>query len=99
MDSKEYGSKYITATELLSTSACELVQLIPLAGGNTGDLRVYDGEDAQGELKLRVRIPANSSRPFAFNPHVYLRMGLYIVFTEQIDGCFAQWKSRPSKEG
>jgi len=99
MDSKEYASKYITATELLSKSACELAQLIPLAGGNVGDLRVYDGEDAQGELKLRVKIPANGSRPFSFNPHVHLRRGLYIVFTEQIDGCFAQWKSRPSKEG
>ena len=99
MDCKEYASKYITATELLDVTACELVQIIPLAGGNVGDLRVYDGEDAQGELKLRVRIPANGSRPFVFNPHVYMRKGLYIVFTEQIDGCFVQWRSRLSKEG
>ena len=99
MDCKEYASKYITATELLDVTACELVQIIPLAGGNVGDLRVYDGEDAQGDLKLRVRIPANGSRPFVFNPHVYMRKGLYIVFTEQIDGCFVQWRSRLSKEG
>jgi len=99
MDCKEYASKYITATELLDVTACELVQIIPLAGGNVGDLRVYDGEDAQGDLKLRVRIPANGSRPFVFNPHVYIRKGLYIVFTEQIDGCFVQWRSRLSKEG
>ena len=99
MDPKEYDSKYITATELLSVTACELAKVIPLAGGNIGDLSIYDGEDAQGELKLRVKIPANRSTPFVFNPHVYLRRGLYIVFTDQIDGCFAQWKSRPSKEG
>ena len=99
MESKEYNSKYLTQTEVLDTTACELAQIIPLAGGNVGDLRVYDGEDAQGELKLRVRIPANGSRPFVFNPHVYLRRGLYVVFTEQIDGCFVQWSSRPSREG
>lgn len=99
MDPKEYDSKYITATELLSPIACELALLIPLAGGNVGDMSVYDGEDAQGELKLRVKVPTNRSTPFVFNPHLYLRRGLYIVFTSQIDGCLVQWTSRPSKEG
>lgn len=79
----------------MATMPCELSRLIPLAGNDVGDLNVYDGVDTNGELKLRVRIPAKQSKPFPFNPHVYFKRGMYIVFTQKIDGCFVQWRMRP----
>ena len=97
-DCKEYSSKYLTASEILAKHALELALIIPLAGNDVGDLNVYDGVDTNGELKLRVRIPAKQSKPFPFNPHVYLRNGLYIDFTQKIDGCFVQYRLRPHGE-
>jgi len=99
MDSKEYESKYLTATEILSKTACELAQLVVLASNDTCDLEIYDGVDTNGELKLRIRHQSERSRPYHFNPHIYLRRGLYLYFKQKVDGCFVQWKSRPSKEG
>lgn len=98
MDSIEYESLNITGTTLIAKHTLELVQLIPRAGGNIGYMSVYDGVDTNGELKMRLKVPTNTSRPFVFNPHVYFRMGLYIVFEEQIDDCFVHWKLRPKGE-
>jgi len=99
MDCKEYATKYLNATEILSTSACELAHLIVLSSNATSDLKVYDGVDTNGELKLRLRQGASQSQPFPFNPHIYLRRGLYIEFVQKVDGCFVQWRQRPQSEG
>ena len=99
MDCKEYATKYLTATEVLSNCACELSHLDVLASNDRGDLNIYDGRDANGELKLRIR-PANSSNEHRhFTPHIYFRRGLYVVFTQKIAGCFVQWRQRPQSEG
>jgi len=99
MESKEYASKYLTATEILSNTACELSQLLILSSNATSDLKVYDGVDTNGELKLRIRGPASQSKPYPFNPHIYFRRGLYVEFVQKVDGCFIQWKQRPQIEG
>ena len=95
VDCIEYNNEYLTATQVVAPTPCELSNIIPLAGGNTGDLRVYDGIDANGELKLRIRLPQNTSRPFVFTPHIYFSKAMYVDFTDQIDGCFVQWRMRP----
>jgi len=99
MDCKEYSSKWITASELMTPMACELVCLVVLSSNNTSDLQVYNGESANGELKLRLRQGASVSRPYHFNPHVYLGRGLYLQLVQKVDGVFVQWRNRPSKEG
>jgi len=99
MDPKEYASKYVTATEILSRTACELAQLVVLSSNDTSDLEIYDGVDTNGELKLRIRGPSEQSKPYHFNPPIYFRTGLYLSFVQKVDGCFVQWRSRPSKEG
>jgi len=99
MDCKEYATKYLTASEILSNCACELSHLVVLASNARGDLNIYDGCDTNGEHKLRIR-PANSSNEILhFTPHIYFRRGLYIVFTQKIDSCFVQWRQRPQSEG
>jgi len=95
MESNDYSTKYIDASEILAKRKCDLSLLIPLSGGNVGDLRVYDGEDTGGELKLRVRLPSNQSKPFHFPRPIRFNVGLYVDFTEQIDGCLVQWKTLP----
>ena len=99
MDSKEYSSKNITATELLARHALELASIVPRADSSNGQISVYDGVDTNGEKKLGLKLAKNTSSPFAFNPHVYFRIGLYIVFENNIDDCFVQWRLRPHGEG
>ncbi len=98
-DCIEYASKNITDDELITRNACELALLIPRAGGNIGYLHVYDGENNQGELKFTLKFPKNNAFPYRFTPHVYFRKGLFIVFVDNVDSCFVQWRMRPSKEG
>lgn len=98
MDSKEYATKYITASEILAKHALDLVCLVPLAGNAVGDIKIYDGVDTNGELKIRIRPPAKDTRQLHFNPHIYFRTGLYIEFVQKIDGCFVQWRLRPHGE-
>ena len=99
IDCKEFSSKGIAASELLSPKSCELCEVVATAGGNTGFVRIYNGENANGELKMTIKVFSNQSRQIGFHHHVYLRRGLYIEFVENIDFCFVQWKVRPSNEG
>ena len=95
MDCKEYDNKFITDSEIIARMPCELSQLIVLSSNATSDLNIYDGIDTAGELKLRLRQGASQSKPFRFQPHVYFKKGMYIVFTQKVDGCFVQWRMRP----
>lgn len=95
MDNNDYSTKYLTASEILARRKCDLSLVIPLAGNDTGDLNVYDGEDTGGELKLRVRLPAKQSKPFHFPRPMRFKVGLYVDFTQKIDGCLVQWKTLP----
>jgi len=99
VDCKEFSSKGLAASELLSKMSCELCEIVATAGGNTGFLRIYDGESNNGELKMTIKVFANQSRQIGFHHHVFLRRGLYVEFVEQIDFCFVQWKLRGSNEG
>jgi len=95
VDAKEYENEYLTATQIVARTPCELSQLVTLSSNDTCDLRVYDGIDTTGELKLRIRHGAHNSKVYRFNPHIYFKRGLYIVFTQKVDGCFVQWRMRP----
>jgi len=97
-DCKEYAHKNITASELIALGACELSMLIPLSNGNVSDLRIYDGRDNSAPLRMRLRNPADITRPYPFDPHIYLQHGLYVEFTDKLDGCFVQWRMRPATE-
>jgi len=98
-DSKEYSSMYITQSELIARQACDLSEVIITAGGNTGYLRVYDGESTQGELKFVLKVPSDTTRPIGLRHDVYFRRGLYIEIVEQVDHCTILWRDRLAKEG
>lgn len=95
MDCKEYENEYLTATQIVAKTPCELSQLVVLSSNDTCDLRIYDGIDINGELKLRIRHPSERTQPFQFNPHIYFKRGIYLSFYQKVDGCFIQWRMRP----
>jgi len=97
-DCKEYSSQHITGSEILAKHALELALLVVTSSNDTCDLRVYDGVDTNGEYKLRIRILAERTRAFHFNPHIYFRNGLYIEFYQKVTNCTAQWRLRPHGE-
>ncbi len=98
MDSIEYESRNLTGTALIAKHTLDLVLIIPRADGSNGFITLYDGVDTTGGIKMRLKVLTNTSRPFVFNPHVYFFMGLYIVFENNIDDCFVQWKLRKKGE-
>lgn len=98
MDSIEYDSKRITGTELMSKHTCDLAQLGILSSNGISDLRIYDGVDTNGEYKMRIRTPNSQYRHLTFTPHVYFKVGLYIVFTQKVDSVWVQWRLRPKGE-
>ena len=98
MTSIEYESRNITGSAQIARHTLDLAMLIPRGGGNIGMLTVYDGIGTAGPVKMILKVPKNNSKPFVFNPHVYFFTGLYIVFTDNIDDCFVQWRLRKKGE-
>lgn len=98
MDCKEYTTERLTASRVVVQHALELSQLILLSSNGTSDLRVYDGVDTNGDYKLRVRGPNSGMRLLHFNPHIYLRNGLYLEFYQKVDSVTVQYKLRPHGE-
>jgi len=101
-DSKEYAWKWVTATELLSKTACDLtyVLLTSLTAAPTA-VTLRDGEDANGRIIAVVETLA--SRSFEFNPckPIYCRRGLYYENVNEVatPGALVQWRPRASEEG
>jgi len=100
MDSKEYSWKWITASELLSRSACDLIDahLVPDAAG-TSTAEYYNGEDDNGELIIKTRIAASQHCDLHPTVPIYCRRGLYVKVTANVRGILVQWRVRSSKEG
>lgn len=95
----DYSWRWITASQMLSSTACELCTLIATPDGNNAVVSIYDGENASGTLMAELRILANRSVPFTIHHHAYCRRGLYIVLDAHVDGVFVQWKPLPTRRG
>ena len=98
MESIEYESRNITGATQLAKHTLDLAMLIPRANGSNGFITVYDGIGTAGQVKMRLTVLSNTFRTFVFNLHVYFFTGLYIVFENNIDDCFVQWKLREKGE-
>ncbi|KKN22377.1 hypothetical protein LCGC14_0915690 [marine sediment metagenome] len=98
MESIEYESRNITGSTQIAKHTLDLALIIPRANGSNGFITVYDGVDTAGTIRMRLKVLANTSFPFVFNPHVYFFTGLYIVFQNNIDDCFVLWRLRPKGE-
>lgn len=99
-DSKEYAWKWITASELLCRSACDLVDahLVPNAAG-TATAIFYDGEDTHGRIIISARVSGITHCDLHPNVPIYCRRGLYIAIITNTRGILVQWRPRLAKEG
>lgn len=101
-DSKEYSWKWLTASELLCRTACDLtyVLMTSLTDAATS-ITLRDGEDATGRVIAVIETLA--SRSFEFRPAkpIYCRRGLYYENNAVVaePGCLVQWRPRASEEG
>lgn len=100
MDSKEYSWKWITASELLSRSACDLLYAQAVSdGGKIQDTILYDGESTSGDQLINLQKGVIGNITFSPKMPVYCRRGLYVDIGSSTEGVFVQWRVRSSKEG
>jgi len=99
MDSKEYSWKWVTADELLSHGACELVYAFITPSDPEAEVYIYDGENTNGRKIFRFVTANQNNRVFNPPVPVYCRRGLYVDITKGTEGIFVQWRERGQKGG
>ena len=100
VESKEYSWKWVTADELLSHGACELLYALFIpSDAATATAIVYNGENTSGDIVVSFR--GAESRQSVFSPKapVYCRRGLYVDCGSNTRGVFVQWRELGHKEG
>lgn len=99
-DSKEYAWKWVTASELLCPTACDLVDahLVPDAAGFATAV-FYDGESTTGEIIISARVSGITHCDLHPNVPIYCRRGLYLAILTNTRGILVQWRPRSSREG
>ncbi|MBA7579991.1 hypothetical protein ES708_21877 [subsurface metagenome] len=99
MNAKEYSWKWITASELLCRSACDLLYVKVNPVDADCNVTIYNGEDASGTIISVI------DSQFVTNCHllpaepIYCRRGLFVGEMINCVGMLVQWRPRASKEG
>jgi len=99
-DAKEYSWKWLTASELLSYTACDLTYVLVTSKTSACSITLYDGADTTGRVIATIESLAN--RSFEFSPcnPIYCRRGLYYSNVGQnVLGTLIQWRPRAPQEG
>lgn len=93
VESKEYSWKWVTADELLSHGACELlcVKFVPDSSA-TATCTIYDGENTNGDIIVAFRTAQSRQADFKPAKPVYCRRGLYLDSIANVLGVFVQWR-------
>lgn len=92
VESKKYSWKWVTADELLSHGACELLYALLDAGAADDFVTIYNGENTSGDIIAIIRAAAKTSRAFAPKVPVYCRRGLYVDVATTTTKVFVQWR-------
>jgi len=98
-DAKEYSWKWVTASELLCKTPCELCAVIQTCKTTPCRTHIFNGEDNTGEMVVRLECLANRSVPAILHHHIYCRRGLYVELSDDTYGIFIQWLERPQGIG
>ncbi|GAH63874.1 unnamed protein product [marine sediment metagenome] len=98
-DSKEYAWKWVTESELLCPSACDLCFALLTSPDDISDCTLYDGENNLGRTIALLEGSANRSFPFLPAKPIYCRRGLYVEKGTRMKGVLIQWRPRLAKEG
>jgi len=93
MESKEYSWKWVTASEILSHRACELVYAQAVSdGGEIKDTLIYNGENTTEELLINLQKGTEGNIILSPPEPIYCRRGLYVVIGSSTEGVFVQWR-------
>jgi len=99
-DAKEYSWKWLTASELLSRSACDLCYVLLTPDSAACGITLYDGESTAGKIIATVKTIDAQSTEFSPAKPIYCRRGLYYSNVAQnVLGTLIQWRPRASEEG
>lgn len=93
MESKVYSWKFVTADELLTQLACELVyaHLVPLSATITTIL--YNGVDTNGQKIVQLHAATSAGMEFSPPIPVYCERGLYVDVGADATGVFVMWRN------
>lgn len=99
VESKAYSWKWVTASELLSHGACELLCAFVTPSKPQAEVDIYDGENTSGDFLTRMETSSQCCLPFLPKQPVYCRRGLYINIIKGTMGIFVQWRELGHKGG
>jgi len=99
VESKEYSWKWVTADELLSISACELLFAHLVVSSANGHATLYDGENTAGNQIVYLQAATETGMQFHPLKPVFCRRGLYVGNTSHLEGVFVQWRELPQGIG
>ena len=97
-DSKEFSWKWVTAAELLSHHACDLIYAKFTPDTDVGNVTLRNGHDNTGEVIMKLLTAGAYNCEFSPRRPVYCPRGLY-VDTITTGDVFVQWRVRDSEEG
>lgn len=92
-ESSKLSWKYVTANELLSHGACELLYARLTGATDAGIAILYDGENAQGTQIIELNSGGLWNCDFQPTEPVYCRRGLFVGGVTTVDGVFVQWRN------
>ena len=93
MESKELSWKWVTANELLSHGACELIYAQAVSdGGEIKDTILYSGENTLGKIILNFQKGAKGNITLSPKVPIYCHIGLYAVIGSSTEGILVQWR-------
>jgi len=100
VESKEYSWAWVTASELLSHGACELLYAQAVSdGGEIKDTILYDGENTNGDQIINLQRGTEGNIILSPKVPIYCRRGLYVDIGSSTEGVFVQWRELGHKEG
>ena len=99
-ESSKYSWAWITASRQLHLRACELVYVyLYNDSSNMATVTIYDGENAQGDIVAVLWLNVTSSMWFKPAEPIYCRRGLFLALSDDIEGCFVQWRGLGRESG
>jgi len=91
------GSKRVTDSDVISAVPCDLIQIIVTHTTGTANWKVYDGVDANGELKLDMK--TEYSKSFEFPGGMHMKNGIYFYRDTKVQCATIRWRVPPRVDG
>ena len=86
--------KWVTASEKMTTTPCELIYAQAVSdGGEIKDTILYDGENTNGDIIINLQKGNTGNITFSPKTPVKCQKGLYVSIGSSIEGVLVEWRS------